>query len=192
MANPAPPIGRAWRAVVAFRVTPRQFRLLCLATVWALALTIEVGAAVRLTGSGLSCPDWPACTGHSLVAPLQFHPWMEFANRLFNGTVTVGCIAVPLAAWRRGPKRRDLLWLSGLLLLGLFAEVVLGGLTVLNDLAPGFVMAHFLLGAAFLGVSVVLHHRSSLPDAPDPDRPGWSRLAGKPVLLVPERVAYFS
>ncbi len=83
-------------------VSPRAFRTVAVVSVWALALTIISGAAVRLTGSGLGCPDWPSCTTTSVVAPLQVHAWIEFGNRLINAFVTVASLA---RLGRRPPAR---------------------------------------------------------------------------------------
>jgi cytochrome c oxidase assembly protein subunit 15 len=127
-------------------------------------LTVVSGAAVRLTGSGLGCPDWPNCTASGVVAPLQFHAWVEFGNRLINAVVTVAALGAFAAAWFRAPRRRDLTLLAGGLVLGLVAEVGLGALVVESHLAPGLVMTHFLLGLVFLGDAVVLHYRAGIPD----------------------------
>jgi heme a synthase len=154
-----------WRTWRTWRVTPAAFRVITAIAVWALALTIFSGAAVRLTGSGLGCPDWPSCTRTSVVAPLQYHAWIEFGNRLINAAVTIASIGALLAALRRAPRRADLTWLSVGLLVGLLAEVVVGGLTVEHKLAPGWVMAHFLLAMVFLADAVILHCRAALPDA---------------------------
>jgi cytochrome c oxidase assembly protein subunit 15 len=132
--------------------------------VWALALTVVSGAAVRLTGSGLGCPDWPNCTASGVVAPLQFHAWVEFGNRLINALVTVAALGAFAAAWLRAPRRRDLTLLAGGLVLGLVAEVALGALVVESHLAPGLVMTHFLIGLVFLADAVLLHHRSAIAD----------------------------
>ena len=83
---------RRWRA---WRVSPRSFQLVAAMAVWALVLTIVSGAAVRLTGSGLGCPDWPNCTRSDVVAPLQFHAWVEFGNRLINAAVTIAALGRP-------------------------------------------------------------------------------------------------
>jgi cytochrome c oxidase assembly protein subunit 15 len=138
--------------------------------VWALVLTVISGAAVRLTGSGLGCPDWPNCTAKGVVAPLQFHAWVEFGNRLINAVVTVAALGAFAAAWRRDPRRRDLTLLAGGLVVGLVAEVVLGALVVKYRLAPSLVMTHFLLGLVFLADAVILHYRASIADH-EVDRP---------------------
>lgn len=145
-------------------ISPSRFRAVALAAVWALALTIFSGALVRLTGSGLGCPKWPDCTATSVVAPLQIHAWIEFGNRLANAFVTVASIGAFLAALRRQPRRPDLTLLSGGLVVGLLAEVIMGAIVVYSKLSPALVSTHFLLGLALLTLSVVLYHRSALPD----------------------------
>jgi heme a synthase len=146
-----------------------------------LAVGIVTGAAVRLTGSGLGCSDWPTCTATSVVAPFQYHAWVEFGNRLVNTAITVGIILAVVAAFRRRPRRSDLRWLSAGLVAGIFAEIVLGGETVLHKLAPPFVMAHFLLAVVLLVNATALYYRSRLPDAPD--QPGRAKaLPAKPLV----------
>jgi cytochrome c oxidase assembly protein subunit 15 len=150
-----------------------------------MALTIVSGAAVRLTGSGLGCPDWPKCTATSAVAPLQVHAWIEFGNRLVNAFVTIAALGAFGAALLRAPRRRDLTWLSAGLVVGLVVEVALGGLTVQHKLAPGFVMAHFLVAIVFLADAVVLHYRSGLPEPDESGRwPAPVLLVGRPVLWL--------
>jgi cytochrome c oxidase assembly protein subunit 15 len=146
--------------------SPRFCQSSAALSVAALAIGIVSGGAVRLTGSGLGCSDWPACTSTSIVAPLQYHAWVEFGNRLVNVLITVAIVFVALAAIRRRPRRRDLLSLSLGLVAGIFAEVVLGGETVLHKLAPPYVMAHFLLAMLLLVDAVVLYHRSRQPELP--------------------------
>ncbi len=101
------------------------------------------------------------------MAPLQYHAWVEFGNRLVNVVITVAIVLVAVAAIRRRPRRRDLLYLSLALVAGIFAEVVLGGETVLHKLAPPYVMAHFLLAILLLVDALLLYHRSRQPEEPD-------------------------
>src|SRR5437660_307278 len=100
--------------------TPATMRRLALTGLVASVLIILTGAAVRLTESGLGCPDWPKCTAHSLVAggdhgdPL-IHRWIEFGNRLVTDVIFVVAVLVLIAAWRyreNGRRRRDLAWLA--------------------------------------------------------------------------------
>ena len=125
-------------------VTPDQFRRLANITLIALALIVLTGAAVRLSGSGLGCPDWPRCYGKALP-PLSGHALIEFGNRALSGLVGVLTVVTAVLAFTRRPFRRDLAWLAVCLPLGVVAQAVLGGFTVREHLAPGFVMGHFAL-----------------------------------------------
>ncbi len=151
-------------------VSPIAFRRIALGAVVALVLVIVSGAAVRLTGSGLGCSTWPKCDATSVVAPMQYHAWVEFGNRLINAVVTVAALGAFAAALRRRPRRRDLTWLSFGLVVGLVAEVVLGGIVVYTKLNPVLVSLHFLLGLAFLAEAVVLYERARLDDRAGPVR----------------------
>jgi cytochrome c oxidase assembly protein subunit 15 len=133
-----------------------------------LAFIIVTGGAVRLTGSGLGCPEWPNCANGRLVAPLQYHALVEFANRTVTGLVSVAVIVAVLGSRRRVPRRQDLVRLSWGLVVGVLAQAILGGITVKVELAPPFVMAHFLLSMVLVANAVVLHWRAADPVVPDP------------------------
>src|ERR1700734_3726637 len=77
------------------------------------ALIVLTGAAVRLTGSGLGCADWPECSVGHLTPALQFHGLVGFGNRLVTVVLTVGVIVAFLGSVFRSPRRRHLMWLSG-------------------------------------------------------------------------------
>jgi cytochrome c oxidase assembly protein subunit 15 len=145
-------------------LTPRAYRKVTLLALCALAFIVVTGGAVRLTGSGLGCPDWPTCAEKRVVAPLEYHAMIEFVNRTITGLVSVAVILAVLGSVVRVPKRRDLVWLSLGLVAGVVGQIVLGGLTVLFDLAPPFVMAHFLLSMVLIANAVVLHDRAGRPD----------------------------
>ena len=144
--------------------SPTSVRRLALTTVVAYALLVLSGGAVRLTGSGLGCPDWPSCYHTRLVAALSFHPMVEDVNRFFTGAVSVLSIVAFLAVWRRSPRRGDLFYPAGGLLVGLLAQIVLGGIVVLTKLNPYLVCLHFLLTLVVLAVAIVLFHRAGVPD----------------------------
>ncbi len=165
------------------RLSPLTFRRITLFAAWALGFIIVTGGAVRVTGSGLGCPDWPTCTAHSVVAPWQYHKMVEFGNRVVTGAVSLAVIAAVLGSHYRTPRRRDLVWLSWGLVAGLIGQIVLGGEAVKHELAPPFVMGHFLLSIVLLWDAVVLHHRAGLADGPSSSR-GWAEVRRPAVALV--------
>ena len=147
-------------------MTPRQFSRLALLSFIGSALIVISGAAVRLTGSGLGCPDWPSCYRHHLTAQASLHPLIEFTNRLVTIVLIVVFIATVVAAHLRRPKRRDLIVLSWMLILGVLADAVLGGIVVYTKLNPYLVASHMWLSLAMLVLAVVLHHRSRYDYSP--------------------------
>lgn len=176
--SPAAEQPRTLLGVGRLRLSAAAYRTVTFLALCALCIIIVSGAAVRLSGSGLGCTDWPNCTEGQLVAPLEFHPMIEFVNRVFTGAVSLAVIAAVLGSLVREPKRRDLTVLSLGLVAGVIGQIVLGGLTVLAGLSPPFVMGHFLLSALLVWNAVVLHHRAGQPDT-------------APVPVVPESVRHF-
>jgi cytochrome c oxidase assembly protein subunit 15 len=149
-------------------VSPSTYRKITLFAVVALAFIILTGAAVRLTGSGLGCTDWPTCEqGRLAPSEITDAPAMiEFVNRLITGLVSVAVILAVGGAARRIPRRPDLMWLAAGLVVGVLGQIVLGGLVVLFELSPRLVMGHFLVSMLILWNAVVLHHRAGRPDGP--------------------------
>jgi cytochrome c oxidase assembly protein subunit 15 len=141
-------------------LTPPQYRLIALVSLGLLATIVATGAAVRLTGSGLGCPDWPKCYGQT-VAPLQSHAIIEYANRLFTGLVGFAVIAAAILAFRRRPYRWHLALFGVFLPIGVICQAILGGLVVRYHLAPGLVMSHFILSMLLLDASFALAWCSS-------------------------------
>ncbi len=125
------------------------------------ALIVVTGGAVRLTGSGLGCSDWPSCSAGHLTPALQFHGLVEFGNRLVTVVLVVAVAAAFLGSIFRSPRRRDLIWLSGGLVAGVLAQAVLGGIVVYTKLNPYVVMVHFFATMLLLVDAVVLVHRST-------------------------------
>lgn len=163
--------------------SPAAYRKVSLFAVWALGFIIVTGAAVRLTGSGLGCKDWPTCSSHQLVSPWRYHDVIEFGNRVVTLAVTLAIVAAVTMALTRRPRRRDLVWLSCGLVAGLAGEIVLGGILVLEKLAPQLVMAHFMYSLVLLCDAVVLYHRAGFADGPiDPE--GRAQPASRAVPVV--------
>ena len=149
------------------RLSPARYRRLCVGALVALIAIVVTGAAVRLTGSGLGCTDWPTCSEDRLVAPLELHPMVEFVNRLITGVVSVAVIAAVAGAVARVPRRADLVWLALGLVAGVVAQILLGAALVLADLDPRFTIGHFLLSAVLVANAVVLAHRAGLETGAD-------------------------
>ena len=79
------------QTVSSLRIGPRPFLLLCRITLATVVLNVVTGAAVRLSDSGLGCPDWPTCSQHHLTPPLRLHPLIEFGNRVVVFLLVVAC-----------------------------------------------------------------------------------------------------
>jgi heme a synthase len=141
-------------------VGSRSFLRVTQVTLGFVVLNIVSGAAVRLSDSGLGCPDWPTCSQHHLTPPLALHPAIEFSNRLVVVALCIAAALTVVAAARRRPYRRDLLWLSVGLIGGILGEALIGALVVYTKLNPYVVMTHFMVGIVLLTVSVVLSLRS--------------------------------
>ena len=138
-----------------FTISPERYQQVALVSFILLALIVMTGAAVRLTGSGLGCPDWPRCYGR-VVPPLGYHAVIEFGNRMISGLVGIAVIAASVLAWRRRPFRWHLAFFGALLPLGVVGQAVLGGEVVRHDLAPGLVMSHFILSMILLDAAFAL------------------------------------
>ena len=162
---------RQWPVLLAdglLTPTPVALRRWALGGVITSALIILTGAAVRLSQSGLGCPDWPKCTARSLAAtgatgdPL-IHRWVEFGNRLVTIAIFVIAVGVFIAAWRYrgadGHRRRDLVWLAAAQPGAIVAQAVLGGVVVITKLNPALVSLHFLASAALVAATVALYIR---------------------------------
>jgi cytochrome c oxidase assembly protein subunit 15 len=136
-------------------ISPRRYAQVTLVALVALALIVLTGAAVRLTGSGLGCPDWPKCYGGT-VPPLETHAVIEYGNRLLTGFVGIAVIAASVLAWFRRPFRWHLAFFGALLPIGVVCQAVLGALVVKYHLAPGLVMGHFILSMLLLDAAFAL------------------------------------
>jgi cytochrome c oxidase assembly protein subunit 15 len=139
-----------------------------LANAVANGLIVVTGGAVRLTGSGLGCPTWPRCTDESFVATpeLAGHGAIEFGNRLLTFALAAVAVATVVVVFRS--VRRDLRPLAVLGLLGIPAQALLGGITVLTGLNPWTVAAHFLLSMVLVAIATVLWLRSREPGVGQP------------------------
>lgn len=150
-----------WRTVRrVITVSTRTFRTVVGTALGSLSVIIFSGALVRLTGSGLGCADWPRCNATKFVDVSTGHTLIEQANRLFTGFVSLSVIAAVLLAHFRKPLRRDLVLLAWGLVIGVLAQIIIGGVVVLTGLNPYANMAHFLVSLVLVANAFVLFRRS--------------------------------
>ncbi|MFZ9397594.1 MAG: COX15/CtaA family protein [Ilumatobacteraceae bacterium] len=141
-------------------ISPRSYSRLALTALVFLCVIVLTGAAVRLTGSGLGCEDWPRCNEERFIDVSSTHGAIEQINRLFTGLVALSVILAVLGAHRRLPRRADLVRLAWGLVAGVIGQVVLGGIVVLTDLHPLANQGHFLLSMILVTNATVLWVRS--------------------------------
>src|SRR6201992_4367435 len=139
-----------------FEISPHRYAQVTTVALIGLALIVLTGAAVRLTDSGLGCPDWPQCYGGGHHPPLETHAIIESANRIITGLLGIAVIAAAVLAFFRRPYRRHLAIFGVLLPLGVIAQAILGALVVKFDLRPELVMGHFILSMMLLDAGFAL------------------------------------
>lgn len=138
-----------------------RIRGFAIATLVAQILIVGTGGAVRLTGSGLGCPTWPRCTDDSFVTTpeMGIHGIIEFGNRLLTFVLIAIAIVMFVLVLRIRRERRDLFVLALVIGLGIPAQGVIGGLSVLTNLNPYVVGLHFVLSVVLVVLSTVLVYR---------------------------------
>ena len=138
------------------QVSPELFRTATRVALFAVAGIILTGAAVRLTGSGLGCPDWPKCYG-KFVAPGNDTPAViEYSNRVITGLVSIAAIGTAIMGWFRRPFRKELEVLAVLLPIGVAAQAVLGAIVVGQELVWWTVSIHFILSMLLMDAAFAL------------------------------------
>jgi cytochrome c oxidase assembly protein subunit 15 len=167
--------------------SPRTFRRLAYLTLALLFAIVVSGATVRLTASGLGCENWPRC-GETFLPEKDFHALVEFGNRVVGVIVGVVSLAAAVAAWRVERLPRWIVWGATALPLTILLQGVLGGITVLVELHPLTVMAHFLLSLVALAIAVVVVLGASglagRPGSTAAAGPAWLATALVPSALV--------
>lgn len=169
-------------------------RLLLLNLVVQIGIVVT-GGLVRLTGSGLGCPTWPQCVPGSYVPTVEqeegIHKIIEFGNRTLTGLLGFVALALLIALFRAARERTELIKGTGLVLVGIAAQAIVGGITVLTGLNPWIVGFHFLCSMGLIAVSSWLVWRHRLPSGPTRslvhplvDRIIWALVAVAAVVLV--------
>lgn len=149
---------------LAERITlgPRALRWGTTASLLVSILIIVTGGVVRVTGSGLGCPTWPACdTGSLTTTPeLGIHGFIEFANRALTGVLVVAVGWAIVAARLQRPRERSMTRLAWSQFWLVIANAVVGGISVLVELNPYVVAFHFIMATALLTTTTLTWHRA--------------------------------
>jgi heme A synthase len=146
------------------------FRGLALVTAIFAYLQIALGGLVRVSGSGLGCPDWPLCHGRP-YPPADPHAIIEYSHRAVGSVTGILIIATVVLAWVVFRTRRPIVaWLATASLIGVVGEGVLGGIVVANELSPWLVVVHLGLAMIILGFLVAAAVMAAPPSPGVPDR----------------------
>ena len=138
------------------RVTHKGYLISTQVAFIALYTIIVTGSLVRLTGSGLGCADWPRCSESKFIDVSSAHAAIEQLNRLFTGVVAAAVILCVLLSLKLTPRRRDLIALSIVLVVGVLAQVVIGAIVVWTGLNPYSNIAHFIVSIFLMSVAYML------------------------------------
>ncbi|WP_431884951.1 COX15/CtaA family protein [Micromonospora wenchangensis] len=178
---------RSVKRSVRFPVSTTLLRRLAYASIVANVAIVVTGGAVRLTASGLGCPTWPRCTdaSYTTTAEMGVHGVIEFGNRLLTFAVGAIALATLLAVLTHRPRRPGLTGLAVAVFLGIPAQAVIGGITVLTNLNPWVVGLHFLASMAVIAAAYALWRRIVDPDGPAvPVVPGPLRTLARLTTVV--------
>lgn len=144
-------------------------------------LIVATGGAVRLTQSGLGCPTWPTCDGTNVTTTPEMgvHGLIEFGNRTLTGLLIVAALAVIWSIWSVRKVRRDLWVLALIVIAGIFAQAVVGGVTVWTGLNPFLVGFHYVASVLLVGVTTAFLVRAGTKPGPRESAvtPTYARLA---------------
>lgn len=163
MASPLARLRESLSNALPVGITTTWLRRILVLNLVGQALIVVTGGLVRLTGSGLGCPDFPTCYGGSYIPvaqqPQGGHVYIEFGNRMMTNVLVllaVGALLAVLRYRRAGHGSRRLMILGTLPLIGVAVQALIGGVTVLTGLNPAVVAVHFLVSMGLIAVSTVL------------------------------------
>ena len=136
-------------------VTGRMaFLIVGVAAVVASVVQIALGGIVRVTDSGLGCPDWPLCHGQ-LIPPFEFHTLIEYSHRLSASVLGVVVLVATIFAWRSFRSDSLILWPSTAALALVLVAGGLGGAAVLTELEWWIVLLHLTIAETVVALMII-------------------------------------
>ncbi|TMD64505.1 MAG: protoheme IX farnesyltransferase [Chloroflexi bacterium] len=164
----------------------KALRGLSLATAVVTYALVVLGGVVRVSGSGLGCPDWPLCHGR-LLPPLNLHAIIEYSHRTTTVLATTLMVLTAVMAWLWLRRRRDLVTAATLALGLLVVQITLGAITVKLELPPIVVLVHLANAMALLGavsVTAVAAMTTPIRGRHDVVAMRWARAAAAGTYLL--------
>ncbi len=161
-----------------------RFKKLTLFTAIVTYALVVLGGIVRVTGSGLGCPDWPLCYGQPLPSA-QTEAILEMAHRYVAALVTLLVVVMAVTAWR-GYRQNKWIFRPAMAGVGvIFFQIILGAITVLLKNHPLTVVAHFGAALTMLACATIVATAARLPaEAASVERTPLRKWALVSVLFV--------
>ena len=129
------------------------FRIIVVAAIVAAFGQVTLGGVVRVTGSGLGCPDWPLCHGQ-IIPPFDAPTLIEYSHRLSASVLSLFVVGNAVIVWMRYRHDPHTLYASMAALVLVVAAAILGGLTVLTELEWWAVLIHLAIAEALIACLV--------------------------------------
>ena len=133
----------------------RLFPVMAGASLVTALMAVVMGGIVRVTGSGLGCPDWPLCHGQ-IIPPWELGSWLEYMHRLSAAVAGVFTFLMVASAFKRFGTRSRSFYLVLLAAGILVTQAILGAYTVLSELRPEIALIHTAVATSLVGLLTVI------------------------------------
>ncbi|MBH52335.1 MAG: hypothetical protein CL785_04190 [Chloroflexi bacterium] len=114
---------------------------------------IALGSVVRTTESGLGCPDWPLCYGQ-IIPPFEFHALVEYAHRFVASIIGLIISIIVTIAHLKYRHIKYIIIPLRICFIALIIQVILGAITVINELPPEIVTLHLFVALSIFGLLI--------------------------------------
>ena len=161
-----------------------SFRRFALISTFATYFLIIVGGLVRVSGSGLGCPDWPKCFGRWIpptrisqlpagVDPETFnitHAWIEYINRLIGVSVGILILITAILVFKHYRTVPNIFYTTLAALFVVSFQGWYGSIVVTSELLPITITVHMLLAFLLIGLLIFATQQAYYRENPDSDK----------------------